>query len=115
MKQSTTKGSLRNTAIYSLLQMREAEQRPIRVGVIGAGATGRAIALQLGTPVAGMRLAAMSNRTPQHAERAFKEAGIARWETADTPNEAAARSNQARLRHPATRARWWQCTQPARL
>ena len=71
MKQATTKSSLRNTAIYSLLQMREAEQKPIRVGVIGAGATGRAIALQLGTPVAGMRLAAMSNRTPQHAERAF--------------------------------------------
>ena len=91
MKQATTKGSLRNTAIYSLLQMREAEQQPIRVGVIGAGATGRAIALQLGTPVAGMRLAAMSNRTPQHAERAFKEAGITKWETADTPNEAAAR------------------------
>ena len=91
MKQATTKGSLRNTAIYSLLQMREAEQKPIRVGVIGAGATGRAIALQLGTPVAGMRLAAMSNRTPEHAERAFKEAAIAKWETADTPNEAAAR------------------------
>ena len=91
MKQAATKSSLRNTAIYSLLQMREAEQQPIRVGVIGAGATGRAIALQLGTPVAGMRLAAMSNRTPQHAERAFKEAGIASWETADTPNEAAAR------------------------
>ena len=81
---------LRNTAIYSLLQMREAEQQPIRVGVIGAGATSRAIALQLGTPVAGMRLAGISNRTPQHAERAFKEAGIANWETADTPSEAAA-------------------------
>ena len=91
MKQAATKGSLRNTAIYSLLQMREAEQQPIRVGVIGAGATGRAIALQLGTPVAGMRLAAMSNRTPQHAERAFKEAGITKWEAADTPNDAAAR------------------------
>jgi predicted homoserine dehydrogenase-like protein len=91
MKQAATKSSFRNTAIYSLLQMREAEQQPIRVGVIGAGATGRAIALQLGTPVAGMRLAAMSNRTPQHAERAFKEAGITKWEAADTPNEAAAR------------------------
>jgi predicted homoserine dehydrogenase-like protein len=44
-------------SIYSLLQARETEQRPIRVGVIGAGATGRAIALQLGTPVAGIRLA----------------------------------------------------------
>src|SRR5688500_11022025 len=80
----------RNSAIYSLLQMRESEQRPIRVGVIGAGATSRAIALQLGTPVAGMRLAGISNRTPEHAERAFKEAAIANWKTADTANQAAA-------------------------
>ena len=80
-----------NTAVYSVLQMREAEHRPIRVGVVGAGATGRAIALQLGTPVPGMRLAGMSNRTPQHAERAFREAGIAKWEAATTPGEAAAR------------------------
>ena len=81
---------LRNTAIYSLLQQREAEHQPIRVGVIGAGATSRAIALQLGTPVAGMRLAGMSNRTPQHAERALKEAGITNWKTVDSPGEAAA-------------------------
>ena len=91
MNPNAAKNPMRNTAIYSLLQMREAERQPIRVGVIGAGATSRAIALQLGTPVAGMRLAGMSNRTPQHAERAFKEAGISQWETADTPNEAAAR------------------------
>lgn len=84
-------GDARNTSIYSVLQRRETERQPIRVGVIGAGATGRAIALQLGTPVAGMRLAAMSNRTPQHAERAFREAGIAKWETAATPSDAAAR------------------------
>ncbi|MEP6607265.1 MAG: NAD(P)-dependent oxidoreductase [Burkholderiaceae bacterium] len=85
-----TKGPARNLAIYSALQMREADRQPIRVGVIGAGATGRAIALQLGTPVAGMRLVAMSNRTPKHAERALKEAGIAKWATADTPQQAAA-------------------------
>lgn len=77
-----------NIAIYNLLQIREAEQRPIRVGVVGAGATGRAIALQLGTPVPGIRLAGISNRTPQHAERALREAGIMRWESADTPGEA---------------------------
>src|SRR4029450_13547417 len=80
-----------NTAVYSVLQMREAEQRPIRVGVIGAGATGRAIALQLGTPVPGMRLAGMSNRTPRHAERPSREAGIPPWEAVSTPSEAAAR------------------------
>ena len=56
MNSFPNEGGTRNTAIYSLLQARESEGRPIRVGVIGAGATSRAIALQLGTPVAGMRL-----------------------------------------------------------
>jgi hypothetical protein len=32
----------------------EATDRPIRVGMVGAGSTRRAIALQLGTPVPGM-------------------------------------------------------------
>src|SRR5882672_6649366 len=73
---------LPNTSIYSSLQAREAEGRPIRVGVVGAGATGRAIALQLGTPVAGIRLAGIANRTPAHAERAFREAGIGEWAVA---------------------------------
>jgi predicted homoserine dehydrogenase-like protein len=78
----------RNNSVYSTLQRREAERRPIRVGVVGAGATGRAIALQLGTPVPGIRLAGMANRTPQHAERAFREAGITEWESARTVGEA---------------------------
>ena len=52
--------------------------------MIGAGATGRAIALQLGTPVPGIRLAGIVNRTAAHAERAFREAGITRWVTADS-------------------------------
>jgi predicted homoserine dehydrogenase-like protein len=82
---------LHNMSIYSMLQMRETQQRPIRVGVIGAGATGRAIALQLGTPVPGIRLAGIANRTPQHAERAFREAGILQWESAQSPAEAEAR------------------------
>jgi len=89
MNSETLNPPVRNMAIYSLLQIREAERRPIRVGVVGAGATGRAIALQLGTPVPGIRLAGISNRTPQHAERAFREAGITQWESADSPSEAA--------------------------
>jgi predicted homoserine dehydrogenase-like protein len=83
--------STQSMSIYHLLRAREAEQRPIRVGLIGAGATGRAIALQLGTPVPGMRLAAISNRTPKHAERSFREAGIDRWESADSAGEAQAK------------------------
>jgi predicted homoserine dehydrogenase-like protein len=77
-----------NTAVYNVLKGREAEQTPIRVGMIGAGATGRAIALQLGTPVPGIRLVGIANRTPGHGERAFDEAGISDWVTADSASEA---------------------------
>jgi predicted homoserine dehydrogenase-like protein len=44
--------------------------------MVGAGASGRAIALQLSTPVPGIRLSGIANRTAAHAERAFREAGI---------------------------------------
>jgi len=73
----------------ALLEM-EAEGRPVRVGIVGAGATGRAIALQLGTPAAGIRLVAMANRTPAHAERAFREAGFVEWSRPESPREAEA-------------------------
>lgn len=86
-----TNGPIPNTSVYNMLQIREAEGRPIRVGVVGAGATGRAIALQLGTPVPGIRLVGMANRTPSHAERAFQEAEIGDWESAETPSEAASK------------------------
>jgi len=66
-------------AVDSVLQIRESAGRPIRVGMVGAGATGRAIALQLGTPVPGMRLVAIANRTPENAERALREANIQGW------------------------------------
>ena len=68
--------------VDTALRQREREGRPIRVAMIGAGATGRAIALQLGTPAPGIRLAGIANRTPGHGERAFREAGIAEWSTA---------------------------------
>lgn len=73
-----------NGSVHHLLRAREASHQPIRVGVVGAGATGRAITLQLGTPVPGIRLAAISNRTPAHAERALREAGFQQWKTAET-------------------------------
>ena len=63
---------------------REAKGCPIRVGMVGAGATGRAIALQLGTPAPGIRLVAIANRTVEHGERAFREAGITEWSLAET-------------------------------
>jgi predicted homoserine dehydrogenase-like protein len=76
--------------VDTALREREAAGRPIRVGMIGAGATGRAIALQLGTPVPGIRLVAIANRTPAHAERAFREAGLTGWTDVDSPRDAEA-------------------------
>jgi predicted homoserine dehydrogenase-like protein len=75
-------------AIDTALQKLENAGRPIRVAMVGAGATGRAIALQLGTPVPGMRLVAIANRTPEHAERAFREAGVMQWTRVTSPKEA---------------------------
>ncbi len=72
------------------LREREALGHPIRVGMIGAGATGRAIALQLGTPVPGIRLAAISNRTLEHGQRAYREAGVTEWRQVRSAREAAA-------------------------
>lgn len=74
--------------VDTALQERETSGRPIRVGMIGAGATGRAIALQLGTPVSGIRLVAIANWTPEHGERAFREAGLSGWVRAGSTPEA---------------------------
>jgi len=76
--------------IDTALRDREVTGHPIRVGMIGAGATGRAIALQLGTPVPGIRLAAVANRTAEHGERAFRDAGITNWMRVSTTREAEA-------------------------
>lgn len=79
---------IQSMSVYHSLQARESAGRPIRVGVVGAGATGRAIALQLGTPVPGMRLAGIANRTPLNAERAFREADLPNWKAAETSSQA---------------------------
>lgn len=70
------------------LREREAIGHPIRVGLVGAGASARAIVLQLGTPVPGIRLVAIANRTPGHGERAFREAGITEWGRPTSAREA---------------------------
>jgi predicted homoserine dehydrogenase-like protein len=75
--------------VDTVLQQRETLGRPIRVGMVGAGATGRAIALQLATPAPGVRLVAIANRTPAHGERAFREAGVPAWTRAASAVEAA--------------------------
>jgi predicted homoserine dehydrogenase-like protein len=58
------------------LRRREAEGRPIRVGMIGAGFMGRGLANQIINSVPGMSLVAVANRTLANAERAYGEAGV---------------------------------------
>jgi predicted homoserine dehydrogenase-like protein len=58
------------------LRRREAEGRPIRVGMVGAGFMGRGLANQIVNSVPGMLLVAVANRTLAHAERAYAEAGV---------------------------------------
>lgn len=62
--------------VDAALEKREREGKPIRVGLVGAGYMGRAIALQFLTPLTGMRLVAIANRTAAKADRAFREGGV---------------------------------------
>jgi predicted homoserine dehydrogenase-like protein len=88
--ESFSRSERNNMAVDTELREREKTGRPIRVGMVGAGATGRAIALQLGTPAPGIRLVAVANRTLAHGERAFREAGITEWRRANSIPEAEA-------------------------
>jgi predicted homoserine dehydrogenase-like protein len=73
--------------IDTALQELEAVGRPIRVGIVGGGASARAVALQLATPPPGIRLVAIANRTIERAERALKEAGVTRWLQVESPDQ----------------------------
>ena len=75
-------------SLDTMLRKREDANRSIRVAMVGAGATGRAIALQLCTPVPGIRLVAIANRTLEHGERALREAGVNEWLRTQSAREA---------------------------
>jgi len=66
------------------LERREQNGKPIRVALVGAGYMGRGIALQIEQYITGMRLVAISNRTLAAADRAFREAEIDSFATAET-------------------------------
>jgi predicted homoserine dehydrogenase-like protein len=57
------------------LAARQAAGEPIRVGMIGAGFMGKAIAHQMIRRVPGMELVAIANRTVERADAAFRDAG----------------------------------------
>lgn len=61
--------------------------RPIRVALVGAGSAARMIARHLRTPVPGIHLAAISNRTPAHALAAWGGADVSLAESAEAVEE----------------------------
>ncbi len=61
--------------IDNALKQREADNKPIKVGMVGAGFMGRGITLQILNVVPGMELVAISNRSIDGAIRAYNEAG----------------------------------------
>jgi len=74
-------------AMDELLRQRDVQGDPIKVALAGAGAAARMIALQLLTPVKGIRLVAIGNRTLANAEQAYKEAGVNSTATVTTAGE----------------------------
>lgn len=62
--------------IDNALQARAAAGNPIRVGIVGAGAMARGVALQLLKVAPGFHLAGVSNRHVEGALRLYREGGI---------------------------------------
>jgi len=62
--------------IDTALAKRMQENNPVRVAMVGAGYMAQCIALQIIQATPGMRLVAISNRTPAKAERVYRDAGV---------------------------------------
>jgi predicted homoserine dehydrogenase-like protein len=62
--------------IDRVLQQRERDGNPIKVGMIGAGFMGRGLANTIVNATPGMRLVAIANRNLANARRAYEELGI---------------------------------------
>src|SRR5262249_52933209 len=61
--------------VDSALKAREAEGKPIRVGMIGAGFMGQGLTNQIVNSVPGMRMAAIYNRKPERAVGVYQYSG----------------------------------------
>jgi predicted homoserine dehydrogenase-like protein len=62
--------------VDAALERRHMSGNPIRVGMVGAGFMGHAIALQIVQATRGMELVAIANRTLEKARGAYEEAGV---------------------------------------
>jgi predicted homoserine dehydrogenase-like protein len=63
--------------VDNALKRRQAEGRPIRVALVGAGFMGRGVVNQVVNSVPGMELVAIANRTVAKARDAYEQAGLA--------------------------------------
>jgi predicted homoserine dehydrogenase-like protein len=72
--------------VDTALKARAAAERPVRVGMIGAGFMGRGIANQIINSVRGMELVAIANRHLEGARRAYHEAGIDKVRVVESVN-----------------------------
>ena len=90
--------------IDTALQKRAADGNPIRVGMVGAGAMARGVALQLIKYCEGFHLAAISNRHIDGAERAYHDAGqmsLVRPSSQDDLDDAIAKGGYCIVEDPA--------------
>jgi predicted homoserine dehydrogenase-like protein len=62
--------------VDNALKAREAEGKPIRVGMVGAGFMGQGLTNQITHSVPGMRMAAVYNRRPERAHHVYRYAGL---------------------------------------
>lgn len=62
--------------IDKLLEKLEKENKPIKVGMVGAGFMAKGIVLQIEKFTKGMDMAAISNRHPEKARDIYKKAGV---------------------------------------
>ena len=64
--------------VDTALREREAQNRPIRVGMIGAGFMGQGLTNQIENSVPGMRMAAVQNRHVDKALHVYRYSGLRR-------------------------------------
>lgn len=73
--------------IDKALEKLEAENNPIKVGMIGAGFQGKGVALEIIKYTKGMKLVAVSNRTLEKAKSVYNQAGIKNVKTVTSVTE----------------------------
>src|SRR5579862_4717720 len=91
--------------VDTALKAREAEGKPIRIGMLGAGFMGQGLTNQIVNSVPGMRMAAVYNRKPERAVGVYRYAGvedIAHCGTQSALDEAVRRGRAAVAEDPFT-------------